>query len=238
VFSAWAALEGRIPFVLEDILIVLPYAFVFSQSSLLALWAVMAPFALLVRIVGWIAGSVYLTLLLRWALDEDMAIPMALVETLIVTITLFVVRQRNAHLCRISTQPGEQERSGLQFSIRGLMIFTLAVAVLITVVKQLREAEGAKTDVFVIGIWVVSLVVTSLAAIWAMLGLRSPYARSIAVLIMSVMLGWCFSYGIGQHWEYYVYGMVIMFLQTALLVGSLLVVRSSGYRLVRYRSQQ
>jgi hypothetical protein len=39
---------------------------------------------------------------------------------------------------------------------------------------------------------------------------------------------------IGQHWKTYAYVMTIMFLQTVLLVGSLLVVRSCGYRLVRY----
>jgi hypothetical protein len=228
LFSAWSALEGRIPFVLEAILIVPPFALVFSQSSLLALWAVMSPAARWVRIVGWIAGSVYLAFLLRWAIDErgDEAIPITLVVTLIVTVTLFIVRQRNGNLRRISGQREEADRSGLQFSIRGLMIFTLAVAVLIAAAKQLRGTEASKTDALILCIWGVCFVVTGLASIWATLGLSSPYARSIAVLIISAMLGWCFSYGVASDWETYVYVMIIMFLQTALLVGSLLVVRS------------
>jgi hypothetical protein len=125
----------------------------------------------------------------------------------------------------------------LQFTIRGLMIFTLVVAVLITATKHLREAREVRTDVLFISIWVVCFVATSLASTWATLALGSPYARSTAVLIMSITLGWCFSYGVAPDWETYVYFMAIMFLQATLLVGSLLVGRSCGYRLVRYESR-
>jgi hypothetical protein len=239
VLSTWSASEQHILSGLKATLVIAPFALVFCQSSLLALWAVMSRSARWLRIIGLIGGSLYLAFLLRWAIDEGEAIPATLMMTVVVTCALLVVRQRKVVFRRVSAQKGK-ERSGLQFTIKGLMTFTLAVAVLITGAKQLREAGGPKADVFIVGLWVACFAVTSLASIWATLGLESPYARSIAAVIMSTMLGWCFAYGVTPDWDFsiFFYVMLIMFLQTALLVCSLLVVRSCGYRLVRHDPRQ
>jgi hypothetical protein len=56
------------------------------------------------------------------------------------------------------------------------------------------------------------------------------------VILMSVALGWFFSYTLGEDWETYFYIMSIMFLQSLCLIGSLLAVRSCGYRLVGHQA--
>lgn len=116
------------------------------------------------------------------------------------------------------------------------MLFALAVAIVITAAKELREIDERLPVLFLVTIWALCFVVTDLAALWATLGISSPVPRSIAVILMSVALGWFFSYTLGEAWEAYFYIMSIMFMESLCLIGSLLVVRSCGYRLVRDRA--
>jgi hypothetical protein len=57
-----------------------------------------------------------------------------------------------------------------------------------------------------------------------------------AVLILSIALGILVCWGLGGVGDDWIYVPTIMLLQTAMLLASLLVVRSNGYRMVRYRT--
>jgi len=232
-FSLWSAVEGRIPFAFEYVLIVPPCALVFCQSCLLAFWAAMSHAAVWKRLAGLVAGIVYLEILIGLAIEEELMF-MATIATGGVAVVLLAIRLWNAQLLRFLDQPQPENAEGLQFSIRGLMLFTFAVALLITTAKGLREVDERLPDLLLVTIWALCFVVTDLAALWAALGIGSPVPRSIVVILMSLALGWFFSYAIGEDWEPYFYIMSIMFLQPLLLIGSLLAVRSCGYRLVRH----
>ncbi len=83
-----------------------------------------------------------------------------------------------------------------------------------------------------ISIWGFCFVVANLAAIWAMLGLGKPLARSVVVLTISLVLGALFGYVIDEGMEAYLYIMAVMALQSLFLLGSLAVLRGDGYRFV------
>jgi hypothetical protein len=55
----------------------------------------------------------------------------------------------------------------------------------------------------------------------------------LVVLALASALGVFFSFGINEGWDSYVFVIMVMVLQAAIVLGSLLVVRSCGYRLVR-----
>jgi acid phosphatase family membrane protein YuiD len=55
----------------------------------------------------------------------------------------------------------------------------------------------------------------------------------LVVLALASALGVFFSIGINEGWDSYVFVIMVMVLQAAIVLGSLLVVRSCGYRLVR-----
>jgi len=188
------------------------------------------------RLAGLIAGTLYLEILLWLAIDDDDLRFMTTIATGIVAVVLWLIRLWKAQLVRFLDQPQPGSAEGLQFSIRGLMLFTFAVAVVITAAKGLREVDERLPVLFLVTIWALCFVVTDLAALWATLGIASPVPRSIAVILMSLALGWFFSYTLGEDWESYFYIMSIMFLQSLCLIGSLLVVRSCGYRLVSHRA--
>jgi len=235
VFSVWYAVEGRVPFVVEYILIVPPCALAFCQSCLLAFWATMSHAAVWKRLTGLIGGTVYLEILIVAAIEDEL-IFMATMATGGVVVVLWVIRLRKAQLFRFLDQPQPGNAEGLQFSIRGLMLFTFAVAVVINFAKGLREVDERLPMLFLVTIWALCFVVTNLAALWAALGIGSPVPRNVAVILMSLALGWFVSYAFAQPWDTRFYIISMMFLQSLCLIGSLLVIRSCGYRLVGHRA--
>jgi hypothetical protein len=236
-FSAWAAIEGEIPFVLEYLLLLPPCAIILCQSCLLAFWAVMSRMLVWYRLAGFIAGTVYLEILFGAAIgDEDELMFLPSIATGIVTVALLATRLRKVQLLRPPDPSQPETAEGLRFSIRGLMLFTLVVAVLITALKALREVDDQPARPLLVAIWALCFVVTDLAALWSALGLAAPAARSTVVILMSPALGALFCYAVGAQWEGYFNIMTIMLLQSLCLIGSLLVVRSCGYRLTRRKN--
>jgi hypothetical protein len=82
-------------------------------------------------------------------------------------------------------------------------------------------------------VWAMCFVALGLAALWAALGKVRPLGRGTVVLVLSPLLGAFFAFGAGAPPQGWAYIILTMLLYAALLLGSLLVVRSCGYRLVR-----
>jgi hypothetical protein len=235
-FSGWAAQEGSIPFVLSEILLVPPFALACCQSGLLAFWAAMSHGALWRRGVAVITGVVALEFLLGWALDQDEPTWIPAIATGLVTAVLSIIRLWRSELCSASRQ--WNQGNGLQFSIRGLMLLTLVVAVFMALGKHMRQLGVDGPTLPLRFTWASCFAVSNLAAVWAAMGLCSPWFRCGGALLLSLAIAATFCWCFAADWESWFYVTTILVLEIALSLGSLLVVRSCGYRLVPYPTNQ
>ena len=71
-----------------------------------------------------------------------------------------------------------------------------------------------------------------LVSLWAVLGDAYPLRRGPVVFVLSPVLGVFFAFATNANSDGWTYILLIMLLYPAALLGSLLVVRSRGYRLV------
>lgn len=233
-FGIWSAVQGEIPFVLEFLLVIPVLGVVLAQTSLLGLWAAFSTAKWPVRLVGLIVGINYLEFLISVGGQTPGLTSLAAMATVVIAVVFRLVRWRYADLRLFSLQSSQSNQEGLKFSIRGLLLFTFIVAITIVGLKELRENAPASPNVLTVAVWSLSVVMVGLAGVWAALGLARPTQRSIVVLLMSVVLGALFVYTIRQaDGETYFYIVSIMVLQAGVLIASLLVARSYGYRLVR-----
>ena len=232
--AAAAHFELQRPSVLGQILLVAAFAVIFCQSGLLGFWAAMSPGPAWKRTTGLIAGMIVLEMMLLWCRGEFVFMP-AMV-TGFVAILLVLFRAFRAGLLAVANPPREFNRRTPQFSIRGLILLTTLVAVLVTVGRQVRQTDLLGDDLFLLAAWALGLAATDIAAVWAALSPHRPWLPSSGVLIPSVAVGFLVCWGLGGTGVNWIYVPTIMLLQTAMLLASLLVVRSSGYRMVRYRT--
>jgi hypothetical protein len=83
-----------------------------------------------------------------------------------------------------------------------------------------------------VAVWAVCFVATGLASFWAALGTAPPLRRAPVVIALALTLGAFFAVAVGADRDGCVYIALIMLLYPAVLLASLLIVRSCGYRLV------
>jgi hypothetical protein len=157
-------------------------------------------------------------------------------STITITVTtasLFVVRWLGVRFTRQAEfgQVARPEPEGLRFSIRDLMILTATVAFLCAGAKALQESPIRV--LLLVLFWALCFVAVGLVSLWAALGKARPLRRSPVVFVLSPMLGVFFAFACGAHNAGWAYILLIMLLYPAGLLGSLLVVRSGGYRLIR-----
>jgi hypothetical protein len=187
------------------------------------------------RLVGVIMGCVYLEFLLRiGGQSGDNFGFLATMATVGIGGLFAVIRWRYAILHRLTQPIHYTNKGGLKFSIRGLMSFTFVVAVLIIGIRGMREHMSPGPSFLVVAVWGLDFVVIGLAGVWAALGVGQPLARILVALLVSAVLGIVFGYVIAWpiDFEIYFYFVSMMVLDAALVILSLLVVRSCGYRLV------
>ena len=235
LFSIWTTLEGRFSFVLGHLPVVTVSGIVFAQSALLGFWMAFSPMVWWKRLMGLVVGSLYLGASFRISADADGYVAlMPVMATGGIAAVCRVVRWRYAGLQRFPQQDPRAVREGLKFSIRGLMLFTFVVAITIVGARELRAHVPRGPNLLSIVLLSVCFMTTGLASVWAGLGVARPMLRSMVVLLIAGILGALFVYSIGQaRGDIYFYSTLMMVLQTAVIVASLLVMRSCGYRLVQ-----
>ena len=128
-------------------------------------------------------------------------------------------------------RPARAQAEGLRFSIRGLMLFTASVALLSAGARALQDTP--RRMILLMTVWAMCFVAVGLAALWAALGKLRPLGRGTVVLVLSPLLGAFFAFGAGAAPQGWAYIILTILLYAALLLGSLLVVRSCGCRLLR-----
>jgi hypothetical protein len=223
----------RTPYGLQHLPIVPLFALTFCQVVLLASWAVFSPAAVWRRLGGLVVGLICLEALFDLALKGEFvgmpAVAMTVISGSLLVVRGFGVRLRGRDDTTFSSR---SESWRPQFSIRALMTHTAVVALLSTAVRALKGIPGP----FSLGLmvlWSLCFVALGLLALWAALGEARPSGRMPVILALSPMLGACFAYAADAHRDGWVYIILIMLLYPAVLLGSLLVVRSCGYRLMR-----
>jgi hypothetical protein len=220
------------PFGLGRILIVPLFASAMTQALLLAVWGVASTSSPWTRLAGLAAGTAYLEGLLAVCLDGEL-LGTATVTIVVTTTSLLLARAMGLRFSRRADpgQPARPGAEGLRFSIRDLMVLVAAVALLSAGARALEAHHGR--FLLLAAVWALCFVSVGLAALWAMLGDARPQRRAPLVLALSPVLGVFFAYAAAAHRAGWVYILLTMLLYPALLLGSLLVVRSCGYRLAR-----
>lgn len=219
------------PWGLGHILLMPFLASVLCQAVLLSLWGTTSGVSLWARMTGLAAGAVYLETLFPTDLRREL-FGISAIAIAVATAIGFCGRALGVRVVRQDDpgRPSPAEAEGLRFSIRGLMIFTAAVALLSA---GARALQGTPRHVInLTAIWAMCFVAAGLASLWAALGDVRPLERVPVVLVLSPMLGAFFALAADTHRAGRAYIILTMLLHAALLIGSLLVVRSCGYRLV------
>jgi hypothetical protein len=220
------------PFGLGRILIVPLVASILCQALLLALWATTSGASPWWRLAGLVVGAVYLEALFPSDFRREF-LGMSTIAVAVTTVALLVVRALGLRLTRPAdpAQPARPELEGFQFSIRGLMLFTAAVAVLSAAARALQDSP--RGFMLLVVVWAMCFVAVGVVALWAALGVSRPLRRGPIVFALSPVLGAFFATAAHAHRAGCVYILLIMLLYPTLSIGSLLVVRSCGYRFVR-----
>ena len=232
VTGLFAQIEFGTPFEFRHILIVPLFASSLCQSFLLSLWGAASQAKPWKRLTWVVIGAVYLEGLLATKLREEF-LGIATVTIAVTTASLLVVRWIGIRLTRRAelNHPTQSEPEGLRFSIRGLMIFTAIVALLCAVARALQVSPTHQF--LLILVWAICFVAVGLVCLWAALGDARPFLRSPVVFVLSPILGVFFAFAANAHRAGWVYILLTMVLYPMALLGSLLVVRSCGDRLVR-----
>jgi hypothetical protein len=228
-----APIEIRTPFGLPHIPIVPLFALTFCQVILLVFWAVFSPAAWWKRLGGLVGAVACQEALFDLSMKDELHFMPCLVS--IVTVgSLLLVRGWGIRLDAPTdpVHPPLSESEGLRFSIRGLMMFTLVIALLCAGVRSLWESPG-RFGLMRMTIWSLGVVAVGLVALRAVLGSSRLFPWRVALMALSPILGALVAFATSAHRAGVFYIITIMVLYPAVLLGSLLVVRSCGYRLVR-----
>jgi hypothetical protein len=219
-------------FGLDHILVVPLFASILCQAVLLAVWVVSSGVSPWGRMAGLVAGAAFLEALFPDDLRREF-LGISTITIAVTTAICFVGRALGMRLVQQDNhaRPARAEAEGLRFSIRGLMAFTAAVALLSAGARALQDS--LKVMILRTAVCAMCFVAVGLVALWAALGDTRPLRRGPVVLALSPVLGVLFAFAAGAQRAGWVYIILIMLLYPALLLGSLLVVRSCGYRLVR-----
>ena len=206
---------------------------VFGQTTLVGIWAGLSKNSWWSRLLGVGVGVGYLGMLFGISLDMttgDVAAEEVLqvaflmgLATVTATALFLMVRFFRVRLHHVSDEMTVLTK--LQFSVRSLLVLTFVVACFVTVGKSLRPhvpdvpyLDLASVTQLLVGL--VPFLVTGLVSVWPILGTRQPILWSILLVVVAVGVG-------------YIFHPIYLMTQALVLVASLLVVRSCGYRLVR-----
>ena len=210
--------------------IVLLFAATFTLVTLLACWAMFSHGRPRRRVFGVALGLGYLEAMFDVSLRGNF-LGMPAGSLLAGASGLFVAHRLGVRLGvpdELESAAGPASRWP-QFTIRSLMVLTAIVALLVAGFRALKLPPYDTAAV----VWGLGFAVVGLLGVWAIMG-RSHLAGRCGVLFLtSPLAGVAVAQIIGADREGRVYIVAIMVLHSALLLGSLALVRSRGIRLIR-----
>ena len=223
-FVAWFA--GRSPTVRGFTFL----GIVLGQTSLLGIWVGLGTNRWWIRLIGVVVGISYLFPLLGLGIHElnGAGLFVVLMATTFVALVLLFVRFFRVVIHRDSRPVASAAR--IQFSIRHLIILTSVVACLITIGKSVQPFLPHGAVSFWLPIIAVMGGIVGILPVWFVLATRQPVLYSVGLVAVGACAGYCVGRigpSEGGLW------MIATAVEAIVVVASLSVVRSCGYRLVR-----
>ncbi len=251
--TAWISAQGDW---IMPVMCALP-AVNLSQLTLLSFWVGMGGNSVIVRALGVLVGSAYIAIwpiaakvaslpfvnLDLWLLVSEFLIAFSASAAFVSFLSgCFVVwRRKCTELVHLSESSANFADLRVRYSIFHLLIFISACSLLLGLMRIARLSD--ETD---IGNEVVPLaafstimllghVINSICASWAPLSRNPPWSRIALAVVVAFLLGAAQSFSSGLDafsWRMVISTCLIPVLSTAIVIASLLVVRSCGYRLI------
>jgi len=135
--------------------------------------------------------------------------------------------------------PNVEDKRSLRFSLLGLIAITTLVAIVVTLSRATRSSINSDSAGFMaasFGLFLLAFLANTYFAVHAILRPGRVASSLLLVMLLSSLLGVALSLAMGQDDSgvlMVLAGAVISVAPTLVVVGSLLVVRSCGIRLVR-----
>jgi hypothetical protein len=232
----------------------LVYGFYASQVSLGLIWGILGSPTWRRRWAGAaLAAAPASYFLLRITAEQsyDVAtwLAVAFVQTLGVAGICGMLRARGYRVDRFENNAELAQGRALQFSIRHMLIWTVAAAVIVSVVKQiLIYTPGLRgvRDWSQVAIAGTILAIVTLAAMWMVLGSGRVVPKMVVALLIAASAGACLWF-IDRQFKNFVNPAVVFclpqvgpwwigwtLLAEPFLAGLLLVFQTTDYRLVRH----
>ena len=210
----------------------------FSEASLLGIWGSLGTASWWKRLVGVVLGVIYLIALSLTPTDigalrrhvslfsiVSNSFLIIIVPTQFVVITLLIARLFDVVICL-----NPQQTNRIHFSIRHLMVLTVLIASLLAIGKTIQPS--VYNNAFVFSHLVLPLVggIVGVIPVWFVLATKQPALPCVGVVAVAAFVG----YWLGRtSYASEVSTMIHTTIEATIIVVSLLVVRSCGYRLMR-----
>jgi hypothetical protein len=158
---------------------------------------------------------------------------------LLLSGTFLLIRRRFA-VTRIDPDVRPEAKGRLQFSMFQVMLLMSTVAVLLSLLRAARATFGHEPTIWesatIYSFMFLAFVVNTVCAAFAALGTHWVKRNVAMVLVVASLLG--VMMGIAMRtdihsWQLFVGSMLIAIVPTVVVLVSLLVVRTCGYRLIR-----
>ena len=165
-------------------------------------------------------------------------IGLILAATVVVALFLVVLRVWFLRVAFLEPSGPVALAEGLQFRIRDLLVLTAVVALLLGLGRIVHWTSGPRgvnsSELLAMAVMVLGVVSVALLTLWTGLGMGKPGPRLLILLPFCVATGAFIPYiQSGSPWWRYVVWIGLTVVEALLVVTSLWVVRSCGYRLVR-----
>jgi hypothetical protein len=223
-----------------DLAIAVFVGIVFSQTSLLGIWGGLGTNPWWSRLIGVVVGVGSLGLLLGVGVGERASEEnyfIVSVATALIIGVLLVVRCFRVRICVATVDQAAARR--IQFTIRQLLVLTFAVACLVSLGKWLAPHLLNVNEPLMLTLIGLILATVGLLSVWPALGARHPVLPSLILTVVAAGVGFCFAQFLpGPPGDVASFWMTITSVEALVLVASLVVVRSWGYRLVRLPSDR
>ncbi len=216
---------------------------VFSQTSLLGIWGSLGTGSWWRRVIAVVVGVGYLGLLLGVSSTEldRTTFLWVFAATTMSALPLLLVRFFRVAIRLDSTTVGSLER--IKFSIRHLLTLTFVVAGLIAIrncvepyaIEVIESPDGAVLNYFdeVVYDWLFPVAVAGglgILPVWFVLATKQPVLSCVGLLAAAV----CAGYWLGRFYDdTSSLWMIFAISEAMVVIVSLFVARSCGYRLVR-----
>ncbi len=213
------------------------FSVVLSQAGLLGMWLGLAGYPWKNRLFSGLLGLAYLAIAINSFIPPGVPLVATLVYSMLMpvpclAVALFMGCLRWYGVAIVAGDDTDARRPGLQFSIRHLLILTTVVA-LIFAFKPTDVEHTMLTSLVLLAAIGLCATCVVLGALWAALVAGHPGPRIPVVLSLAAFMGTLPPYYVGMKLSDTASMAAVSCIQATIIISSLLVIRSLGYRLVR-----